>query len=79
VEYKDWPLLKWDWVKDLCYLGVQHAASTDQWLAIASSNFCGPQFVGMWRDKKWHQTVTHAIKNASVNPALRQGRLYARI
>jgi hypothetical protein len=79
VDYKDWPLLKWDWVKDLCYLGAQHAASTGQWLAIASSNFCCPQFVGMWRDKKWHQNVTHAIKNASVNPALRQGRLYTRI
>jgi hypothetical protein len=79
VEYKDWPLLKWDWVKDLCYLGAQHAASTGQWLAIASSNFCSPQFVGMWRDKKWHQNVTHAIKNSSVNLSLRQGRLYTRI
>jgi hypothetical protein len=46
---------------------------------MASSNFCGPQFVGMWRDKAWHQNVTRAIKSASISPALRQGRLYDRI
>lgn len=27
VDYKDWPLLKWDWVKDLCALGAQRTAS----------------------------------------------------
>jgi hypothetical protein len=79
VDYKDWPLLKWDWVKDLCALGAQRAASSGQWLAIASSNFCGPQFVGMWRDKPWHRNVTRAIKAAAIGPALRQGRLYDRI
>jgi hypothetical protein len=79
VDYKDWPLLKWDWVKDLCALGAQHAASTGQWLAIATSNFCGPQFVGMWRDKAWHQQLTHTIKSAEIAAELRQGRLYARL
>ncbi len=79
VDYKDWPLLKWDWVKDLCALGAKRAASSGQWLAIASSNFCGPQFVGMWRDKAWHQNVTRTIKDAAINPALRQGRFYSRI
>ncbi len=79
VDYKDWPLLKWDWVKDLCALGAQRAASTGQWLAIATSNFCGPQFVGMWRDKAWHQQLTHDIKSAEIAPELRQGRLYERL
>ncbi|MGA2348572.1 MAG: cellulase-like family protein, partial [Candidatus Sulfotelmatobacter sp.] len=79
VDYKDWPLLKWDWVKDLCALGAQHAASTGQWLAIATSNFCGPQFVGMWRDKAWHQQLTHTIKSAEIAAELLQGRLYARL
>jgi hypothetical protein len=79
VDYKDWPLLKWDWIKDLCALGAQHAASSGRWLAIASSNFCGPQFTGMWRDKDWHLHVTGAIKSASIAPDLRQGRLYERI
>jgi hypothetical protein len=79
VDYKDWPLLKWDWVKDLCALGAQRAASTGRWLAIASSNFCGPQFVGMWRDKAWHQQLTHTIKSAEITAELRQGRLYGRL
>jgi hypothetical protein len=79
VDYKDWPLLKWDWVKDLCALGVQQAASTGQWLAIASSNFCGPQFAGMWRDQAWHQRLTQTIKSANIAPELRQGRLYGRL
>jgi len=79
VDYKDWPLLKWDWIKDLCALGVERSASSGQWLAIASSNFCGPQFVGMWRDKAWHQQLTHTIKSAEIAAELRQGRLSARL
>jgi hypothetical protein len=79
VDYKDGPLLKWDWVKDLCSLGAQRAASTGQWLAIATSNFCGPQFVGMWRDKAWHKQLTHTIKSAKIAAQLRQGRLYEKL
>jgi hypothetical protein len=79
VDYKDWPLLKWDWVKDLCLLGAQRAASTGQWLAIATSNFCGPQFVGMWRDKTWHQQLTHMIKSSEISRELRRGRLYEKL
>jgi hypothetical protein len=79
VDYQDWPRLKWDWVKDLCALGAEHAAATGQWLAIATSNFCGPQFVGIWRDKAWHQQLTHTIKSAEIAPELRQGRLYGRL
>ena len=79
VDYKDWPLLKWDWVKDLCALGAVRAAASGQWLAVATSNFCGPQFVGMWRDKAWHQQLTQKIKSAEIAPELRQGRLYQRL
>ncbi|MGC2638445.1 MAG: cellulase-like family protein [Acidobacteriaceae bacterium] len=79
VDYKDWPLLEWDWVQELCVLGAEHAAATGRWLAMASSNFCEPQFVGMWRDKLWHQRVTAAIKSAEIAPELRQGRLYERL
>ena len=28
VDYKDWPLLEWDWLKQLCELGVRTAAGT---------------------------------------------------
>ena len=79
VDYKDWPLLKWDWVKDLCALGAGKAAASGQWSAIASSNFCGPQFIGMWRDKEWHRQATKTIKSAVISPALRQGRFYERL
>jgi hypothetical protein len=79
VDYKDWPLLKWDWVKDLCALGAQRAAASGQWLAIATSNFCGPQFVGMWRDVAWHRRLTQQIKSAEISEPLRKGRLYERL
>ncbi len=64
VNYKDWPLLDWGWIKDLCAHGVKHAAKQERWLAMATSNFCGPQFVGMWRDVEWHRELTHIIKSA---------------
>ncbi|HLE27044.1 MAG TPA: cellulase-like family protein [Anaerolineales bacterium] len=71
INYKDWPLLPWDWVKEVCELGVMKAVSTGQWVAIATSNFCGPQFVGMWRDITWHKRLTHLIRTSQVNEALR--------
>lgn len=70
VDYKDWPLLNWDWVKDLCELGTNTALETKAWVIIATSNFCAPQFVGMWRDVKWHQRLTKKIRETPVNPEL---------
>ncbi len=61
VDYKDWPLLDWGWVKELCAVGVDAAAATGRWAAMATSNFCGPQFVGMWRDVGWHRRLTDRI------------------
>ncbi len=79
VDYKDWPLLPWDWVKDVCALGTTHAAATGQWAAIATSNFCGPQFVGMWSDVAWHQKMTSAIKKNPINTDLSSSRLWSRL
>lgn len=62
VDYKDWPLLDWGWVKELTAVGVEHAVSTGAWAAIATSNFCGPQFRGMWDDIAWHQRLTRLIR-----------------
>lgn len=70
IDYKDWPMLNWDWVKELCEMGVKEAASTGQWVGIATSNFCSPQFVGMWRDVAWHQRLTTLIKSSPINPEL---------
>ncbi|MFS0772784.1 cellulase-like family protein [Sphingomonas sp. 1P08PE] len=79
VDYKDWPLLRWDWVKELCTLGTLTASQTGRWLAISTSNFCGPQFQGMWRDIAWHRALTRAIKAGPVDPALQSGRLWAQL
>jgi hypothetical protein len=64
VDYKDWPLLNWEWIKELCETGVRAAAETGRWAAIATSNFCGPQFRGMWRDVAWHRKMTGVIRSA---------------
>jgi hypothetical protein len=70
VDYKDWPLLEWDYVRELCALGTLEAAKTGRWMAIATSNFCGPQFVGMWRDIDWHRALTDAIHQSQVDEDL---------
>jgi hypothetical protein len=66
VDYKDFPLLNWWWVKELCEVGVRHASATGRWMAIGTSNFCGPQFVGMWRDVDWHQRLTEVIHSGKL-------------
>ncbi len=71
IHYKDWPQLEWDWIKNLCELGVRHAASKGRWTAIATSNFCGPQFVGMWRDVQWHRRLTDLIRSSRIDDDLR--------
>jgi hypothetical protein len=79
VDYKDYPMLPWNWIQDLCALGTTRAAATGQWAAIATSNFCGPQFVGMWSDIIWHRRMTSAIKNEPLNPALASSKLWTRL
>jgi hypothetical protein len=64
IHYKDWPELDWDWIKELCAVGTKKAAETGRWKAISTSNFCGPQYGGMWNDVEWHQEMTDIIKNA---------------
>lgn len=61
VDYKDWPGLDWGWVKEGCEFGVNAALSTGRWAGMCTSNFCGPQFRGMWRDIAWHQKLTRQI------------------
>ncbi|MBN1479491.1 hypothetical protein JXA70_04390 [candidate division KSB1 bacterium] len=66
VDFKDWPGLNWEIINEICETGVKTAAVTAQWIAIATSNFCGPQFVGMWRDVGWHQKLTQITKSATI-------------
>lgn len=79
VNYKDFPMLNWEWVKDTCALGVKTAAATGQWVAMATSNFCGPQFVGMWRDVEWHRMMTTIIKNAPISNELKTNKIIRRL
>lgn len=79
VDFKDWPLLNWDYVMELCALGTEEAAKTGRWLAISTSNFCGPQFVGMWRDINWHRRLTDMIHNAPVAEDIRGSLLAKRM
>ncbi len=74
VDYKDWPGLDWGWVKDLTEFGLREAAGTGRWLAMATSNFCGPQFVGMWRDVDWHQRLTRLIRSAPIDADVHTAR-----
>jgi hypothetical protein len=64
VDYKDAPLLPWDYLIELCEFGVKRAAASGRWAAIATSNFCGPQFRGMWQDVSWHKRMTDVIHGA---------------
>jgi len=79
VDYKDLPMLDWSYVMELCALGTLEAAKTGRWLAISTSNFCGPQFVGMWRDIDWHRKLTRAIHQAPVDQSLQQSKLARRM
>ena len=66
VDYKDAPMLPWDYLIELCELGTRRAAASGRWAAIATSNFCGPQFQGMWRDVAWHRRMTDVIHQAKL-------------
>ena len=71
VDYKDWPGLDWGWIKDMTAMGVEHAARQGRWVGLATSNFCGPQFRGMWRDIGWHARLTELIKSSAIDSDLR--------
>ncbi len=75
VDYKDWPGLDWGWIKELTELGLTKAAGTGRWIGLATSNFCAPQFVGMWRDVEWHQRLTKLIRSSSIDVDIREARL----
>ena len=72
VMYRDWPMADWDWMKDVCAAGVEQASATGRWTAICTSNFCGPQYRGMWRDVAWHRRLTDIIKSGRVDADIAQ-------
>lgn len=64
VSWRDRPGMDWGWVKDLTAFGVESALATEQWFSLCTSNFCAPQFPGMWEDVEWHQALTNLIRSA---------------
>ena len=68
VDFKDWPGLDWGWVKEGCEVGLRAALATGRWAALCTSNFCGPQFRGMWRDVAWHRRLTDEIHRTALPP-----------
>ncbi len=79
VDYKDYPMLPWDWVKDLCSLGVKTALETNRWILAGTSNFAAPQFTGMWRDVAWHKQLTDEMRKEVLPDSLVNDRLRARL
>ena len=66
VDYKEGPKFDWDWILALNRLGIETAIKTGCWAGMATSNFCGPQFVSMWREILWHIEMTNLIKNSKI-------------
>jgi hypothetical protein len=62
ITWKDGPGLDWDWLLEITEFAVDRACATGRYAAICTSNFCGPQFVGMWRERDWHRRLTRQIK-----------------
>ena len=62
VDYKDWPLLEWGWIKELCEHGVRtrlrDTADGPRWRPATSA---ARRFSGMWRDVAWHRRMTDLI------------------
>lgn len=79
VDYKDFPMLRWNWIKDLCQLGVETALESGRWIMAATSNFAAPQFVGMWRDVEWHKNLTDQMKRTKLANNLVGERLRKRM
>jgi hypothetical protein len=66
VHARDWPRLDWAWIREVCEYGVREAVETGRWAAVSTSNFCGPQFAGMWEDADWHRRVTSVVNDGDV-------------
>jgi hypothetical protein len=79
VDYKDFPMLNWGWVKELCNIGVENATKSGRWVAIATSNFCGPQFKGMWNDIAYHTKLTSMIKSSTFDPSFNDLKIVKRL
>jgi hypothetical protein len=70
VTWRDGPGMEWDWLLGITEFAVERACASGRYAAVCTSNFCGPQFVGMWREIAWHRRLTAQIKAAPLAPDL---------
>jgi hypothetical protein len=68
IVYRDTGGGSWDWLKEICEHAVRSAAATGRWAALCTSNFCEPQFHGMWSDVAWHRRLTDLIRAGAAEP-----------
>ena len=47
-----------------------YSGRTGMWVGVATVNFGGPQFVGMWRDVEWHKRLTSIIRSSPIDASL---------
>lgn len=70
IDYKDGPMFSWDWILEVGSYAIEEALGTGRWVALGTSNFCGPQFPGMWRDVSRHRRLTERIRGGGTKPEL---------
>ncbi len=52
---------EWEWVKDVAEMAINEALK-DGWTSVCTSNFCEPQFEGMWSEVEWHKKMNELIQ-----------------
>ena len=61
VFWDDHPGIDWTFIKEAAELAVPLALKHG-YRFVCTSNFCEPQFRGMWEDLAWHRRMTKTIK-----------------
>ena len=61
IMWTEHAALDWGWVREsaeiVAALGAKHGYAIN-----CTSNFCMPNFPGMWADADWHRQVTAVIR-----------------
>lgn len=63
IHWEDHPSLGWDWIKETGEIGATLGAKYG-YAFNNTSDFCQPNFVGMWEDIEYHRRVTDIIRSA---------------
>lgn len=64
LYWLDHPLVSWDLIKDAGLLGAELGRKYG-FAFNCQSNFCEPQFRGLWKDVAYHQKITNIIRSGN--------------